>query len=677
MKYYLYTIILTLVLVLIGCADETSPLAQVPESSPQTERRQVPLQFEASLGGGSNDTRAVFTYDNNALKLTWGGDDAIGVYIKTADGALLRAGSLSNRGITPTSEGKTCVFSGYALQKFDGESYIYMHPDIGSQTSINLETQYGELNSTHHINNTLPMLWTEENSSGTFSCKSYGYVFKFNITFPENPGLLSKVTLHTSSNAGTSHDRIFPRQFTFNDIMACVSKNIVTPYGFTVTKKGTDTDIPASYTDAVSLNITGDGMPEKVDNKWTATVYLTSAQVNNLNVYDSKIRLEVLNEEGKTYTSTYESFKGQSDKSSTKEQELLVENLLDNNKVHSMTRTLSAFGISPTVINYQYNVNSILGMWDVYGKPYDPNGLICNGSDGRIAPTQLTGNEAAIKTRYKNAGTGASNTPTFMRDVYDTQNIAENSKTGTQTAYYSRQDNATCNNITITQDNTEVFVTFLSEYAWNQNLLGYYHYPKGNVPDDGNSIAKNIIYPNLSKPEHEPFNSNGKPANNIGQNGNAPLTEYETVKLVYINPTDGTASTKFPANTTIGFFMMIDVQANGFQQSQYSLLRWSQWRCFTNSAWNAANTGWTGNYNRCNFFASADVCSTTGNSSSDAESGKISGLALYGMKDNATNDAYTAYSTCLFMVSTSNPAAMETQNKCYFNIGSGQLVIIK
>lgn len=237
-----------------------------------------------------------------------------------------------------------------------------------------------------------------------------------------------------------------------------------------------------------------------------------------------------------------------------------------------------------------------------------------------------------------------------------------------------KQANAVCNNITITAP-TEVYVTFLSEYAWNQNLLGYYHY-EGEAPSSGNDVNKNIIYPNLSKPGHEPFNTNGKPTNNIGKDGDAPLTEYETVKLMYLKP-DGTAETIFPANTVIGFFMMIDVQANGFQQSQYSLLKWSQWRTFTNSAWNAENSRWSGAYNRCNFFASADVCNTSGTSASEASSSAIPGLALYGMKDNATNDANTAYSTCLFMVSTSEPSAMQTQNKCYFNIGSGPLVINK
>lgn len=669
MQKKLYILMLIAATALASCSDELGADVSAPQ---QTERKLVPLSFVASLGGeDASATRVDYEYDNDkkGLKLTWSEKDQIGVYIKTADGIIVRAGSINNSDYTATNSNKTCEFKGLVSEKFDGEEYIYMHPDLGMKTYIDFENQYGYIGSTAHLDDYLPIVWRESGSSYTSSYQ--GYVLKLTMTFGEDPGSIRKVTLHTSrdvASGGSSNERVFPKQYNINSL------GVDAPFTFTSVTPASAA--PAStYTDAISLNILGTGMPVQtktmaVDgvNEWTAVAYLANTQVNNLNVFNSKIRLEVLNHEGKTYTSVLESFKGQSGASN---ETLLSSTRLFNNGVHSMSRSVSSSGISPTIINYQYKVNSILGMWNEYGKPYDPNGLIYNPTTPTTncasIPTQLSSNETAIKSRYKNAGTGASNTPNFMLGVYDTQNLAENCKTGTASTLYARQDNAVCNNITLTEA-SEVYLTFLSEYAWNQNLLGYYHY-SGEAPSSGNDVQKNIVYPNLSKPGHEPFNTDGQPKNNIGKNEDAPLTEYETVKLMYIKD-DGTAETTFPAGTTIGFFMMINVQANGFQQSQYSLLNWGQWRTFTNSAWNAENSRWSGAYARCNFFASADVCS-------DESGTPIPGLALYGMKDDATNNANTAYSTCLFMVSTSVPTAMQTQNKCYFNIGTGQLVINK
>lgn len=115
--------------------------------------------------------------------------------------------------------------------------------------------------------------------------------------------------------------------------------------------------------------------------------------------------------------------------------------------------------------------------------------------------------------------------------------------------------------------------------------------------------------------------------------------------------------------------MMIDTEANeNSPKSGYDLLKWSQWKLFTNTAWNADNSGWSTGYANANFFASGDV-------GSDASGTLIPGLAIYGVKDNATNTYNTAYGAMIFMVSTSEPSAMQTHNKAYFNIGTGATVI--
>lgn len=609
-------------------------------------RDSVPLTFEATIG--TPRTRVGFSYDSGEkkLSLTWSEKDAVGVYIKTVEGSILRAGSIYNAEHTRTNNDKTCIFSGRVLQKFDGEKYLYMHPDLGNKTALNFEDQFGHLDNTDHLSDNLPIVW---NGSKTGVYK--GYVVRLIMTFTQDPGSIRKVSLLTRRR-GTVSDRIFPRNYSVNDIDK--------PQAFIVTDgtEGTEGTLYSGYTDAISLNVTGSGTPRQTGlSEWTAEAYLACATVQNLNVFSSKVYIEVINHDGRAYTSEDVSFKGQT--GATAQRKLYAHVVFPDESLRKMAGVMSSGGISPTIINHQYNIASILGMWDKYGRPYDPNGLIFykDGTHGPNSdmPKVLIDHGNAIHDRYRltNSPTG---TPTFTWQLY-------NAHTDT------KQDNTTVNNIDITAP-TEVFISFLSEYAWNQNLLGYYHYPTNSVPGDPLAVMKNIVFPNISKPGHEPFNTSGKPQNNIGRDEDAPLREYETVKLIYTDPTTGASSTTFPEGTTIGFWGMIDVKANGFQQGTYSLLNWNQWRFFSNSAWNSTNSNWSGAaYNRCNFFASGDVCNTTGNTASEANNTIIRGIAIYGFKDNVTNEQNTAYSTCIFLVSTSVPEAMTTHNAACFNIG--------
>lgn len=652
-KTYIYILILT-ALAFVGCADEGAEPVSDPATPAEAEgavhRDSVPLSFEASLGGGA--TRAEFTYNAGKLHLSWSAKDALGVYIKTEDNKILRAGSIYGTG-TAGKDPRT--FSGYVLQKFEHEEYIYMHPDIVNGTAVNFEEQYGEINGANTLNNYLPIVW-KANAGGSMptqgACK--GYVIRLVLNFNENPGNIRKILLHTSKTSSTP-DRIFPRSYSIdyftND----------EPFKFASVTPGTSASAD-TYTDAISLNVVGTGTPHDNGNgTYTVEAYLASACVKNLNVYSSQLRVEVINHDGKTFASTPVNFKGQPGASS---QQLLANDVFPDASLRKMEQTMSPGGITPTIINYQYGISSILGMWNEYGQCYDPNGLV-------LLKDGTGGNNAGMPDVLKNDGVGLA-----IHDRYSLTNSSTGTPTFTWELYNAhsdvKQDNTTVNNIDITAP-TEVYVSFLSEYAWNQNLLGYYHYPTyptNSVPTSAMGVMKNIIYPNLSKPGHEPFNSNGLPKNNIGKNEDAPMREYETVKLIYTDPSTGVSSTTFPAGTTIGFWGMIDVKANGFQQTQYSLLNWNQWRFFTNSAWNKDNSKWSGAYNRCNFFASGDICRRSGTSTTPVlDSEIIKGVVIYGFKDNVTNDANTAYSTCIFLVSASNTEAMKTYNRACFNIG--------
>lgn len=704
MPKHLYILLLLAAFVLVGCADETTNVPSAPTpSAPTAERAEVPLSFDATLSDEGPASRAAFTYGDvtsdppgkKGLKVTWQEGDALGVYIKTAEGTILRAGRIT----THTGGEKTQHFVGHALELFEDEHYIYMHPDIGRETYVNLEEMDGELGSTAHIAKHLPIVWDPANSSSPYVGRYKGYVIHLELDFQTtNPGLIRKVTLLTSSRgpSGLQEDRIFPRHYSINqlaksseifDASNTGSSDSSDPAPSTASEtvlEGIATN-NADFTNAITLNVTSGTLKSEVrsDGKtyYSTDVYLTSSAVKNLNLYPTKFYVLVVGDRGMLFQSTPVSFNGQGEASGS---QLLSNSVLRNGIVGRVAATMSSGNISPTIINADYKIASILGMWNEYGKPYDPNGLVFykTGPSSYNAgmPDVLVENGNAIHDRYilTDSNTG---TPTFTWNLYESQNATSGDG--------AKQSDVTCNNIDIVeipaaatradvQKGTEIFVSFLSEYAWNQNLLGYYHYKTGSAPASATDVMKYIIFPNLSKPGHEPFNSNGQAKNNIGRNEDAPLEEYMTVKLVY-QEDNGSYTTIFPSGTTIGFWGMIDVKANGFQQTQYSLLNWNQWRFFSNSAWNAdklpdgkyANTGWNVNSARCNFFASGDICKTSTPDGTTVEN-IIPGIAIYGFMDDVAKGSRqekTAFSTCIFLVSASQPAAMKTNNKACFNIG--------
>lgn len=586
------------------------------------------------------------------LDLTWGAEEQLGVYIKQANGIYKRAGQISS---TTGSSTGTRTFTGKVIKLNDGEQYFYLHPDRGN--AINFTNQNGELGSTTHLNDLVPLVWEgdNKNSEAPFTAgaaQNNGYAIHLTLSFNEDPGTLQDICIQTMDMG--NEDQVFASRFVPSNMAA--------------------TDLAKSIT----LHVTDGTTTNNGDGTWTADAYMACSHIDK-NVFRTKFNVKVTASNG-TFQCDYRSFPGQETIYGDPQLQMLA-----NGKCYNLSRKMSKAPAS-TVINSTFGVYSLLGMWNTYGQGYDPSHCII--TDESLWPTQLRDNKAAILSRYQNNGTG---TPTFLSMLYHSQNSLS--------ADGCTQSNVSFNNIQITQP-TEVYITFVSEYGWNQNSIGYYHYPTGAFPYPSELVPmmrKTIIWPNVSKAYHEPFNKQpggtGLDANNIGQPANAPLYEFETVRLLYTDA-NGYTSTIFPAGTTIGFVMMIDTKANQEQpKTYYDLLDWQQWRIFSNSAWNAHNTTdyiqtlaaangmflpdgfkpngeWTGSYLHKNFFASGDV--SIGNS-------PIPGLAIYGVKDKANDaeDENTAYGAMIYMISTSNPAAMQTQNKAYFNIGEGNIVINK
>lgn len=657
-------------------ACNASVMDDIQPAGDDSQRPTVHVSFTAALGSqDSSPAHRVNAMTNGAgITFEWQGNDQLGAYIQKSNGTIVRAGT-----VTTTGEAGRGLreFSGDLLACNAGEHYVYMAPLTDGV--INYANQSGAFGSTAHLNNILPIVWHDDEAPILLG-QVQAYVLTIDLQFNEDPGTISSVQVRSMDmgNDGTTPDRIFPTTFAPARLANRVNNTLPT--------RQDGTSLGEGYTNVLTFTPTGDATATKGGNLWTARAFIAVPSVKNLNVFSSKYNIKVVAQHG-NYYSEYRSFPGQQDVTgSDKNLAMLADGYRYN-----ITARCSRDG-NFTVINEKYMVNILTGMWNDYGKPYDPFGFIVYKGDGTgdalspSLPTQLTANKAAILSRYNN-NASKYNTPTYLgagtNSLYDLS--ANNAALGTVEL---RQSDVVVNNIEITRD-TEVFVTFISEFGWNQNLLGYYHYPTSSTPSEQSSeIQKNIIFPNYSKPYHPPFNLNGDPnqntqaKNNIGTPAQAPLHEFETVRLLYKDPATGFTSTTFPAGTTIGFMMMIDTKANEDQPKKgYDLLNWGQWRLFTNTRWNTENcmaygsnadwpTYWKPpqHYYRDNFFASGDVC---------IDGTPVPGLAYYGVKDTGNNDANYAYGAMIFMVSTGDPAAMQTHNKAYFNIGTGNQVIAK
>lgn len=657
---------------LSSCSGDEWAAAGNTTSDQSVTRRLV--EHEVSVSIDTPSSRVGYTpQGGGALQLSWDASEAIGVYIKQTNGNIIYAGTMTSTGAA--NDRGTRRFYGKITEKLDGEQYIYLHPALSGETqgttakgTIDYTTQRGSLSSTAHLNNLIPLVWRE----GNYHPENQGYALHLTLTMQENPGAISAITLHTMSqgDGGTTEDRIFPKVFKATNLLNSVNSTLPSAKTSGLILGAED------YTDAISL-VPAAGQTFTAtheDDVWKVDAYIAATSIKNLDVFRTKYNVEVTAANG-TFYNEYRSLPGQ------QEQGISSLDMLANGKCYNLNTTMSQ-NVSYTVVNDTYKVYSLLGMWNQYGKPYDPFGyIVYEGGEAAlpadgVIPQQLKDNKDAILTRYQNNPSG---TPTWLGagsgTLYDvTANAYSNNL---------RQDNVIINNIEIRQP-TEVFVTFISEFGWNENLLGYYHY-SGLDPESSFGVRKMLIFPNFSKPNHQPFNLGGTgtgstttPAN-IGSPEQAPLREFETVKLLYTDAS-GYCSTIFPTGTIIGFMMMIDTEAQEqTPNAGYNLLKWSQWRLFTNTFWNTENTRANGaaadwptspGYNRWNYFCSGDVCSN--------ESGTpIPGLAIYGVKDKGDNKENTAYGAMIFMVSTSDPNAMETWNKAYFNIGTGNRVVAK
>lgn len=203
------------------------------------------------------------------------------------------------------------------------------------------------------------------------------------------------------------------------------------------------------------------------------------------------------------------------------------------------------------------NFYTIFGSWDNYGRIngiHDINGIVDEGAltDDDVHSIEhyfwYVGKDA---TSWSKPGNPTGERLKRLRDLrVDDVNMVVQEK-------YEE------NGQTYDVKSAEVWFTFLTEYAWNQNTVGYYFFDKENPPKSPADIKKKfIILPHASKPNEAPFGAKG---NELYHNGYAPTHTNQRIQLLYVDE-NGKASKNFPPNTEIGFFLI----ANGFKSGAYN-----------------------------------------------------------------------------------------------------------
>lgn len=635
-----FTAVLLLLSFAISCEKPSISDENGASDNKLIDRELVNIEFTPEDGMSKS-----VTSDNGSdawLSVSWNPDaeESISVYIQRSDG-IYYAGDI----VSPASSEAVRTFSGAVLSKEEGEKYIYLHPSLktkekqgyGAAGQIELSEQNGVAANLKDI---MPCVWKETEKGVQFQRPVY--FIKLTMNFESDPGTLTSLQLETMSRG--AEDRVFPAAFK--------AANLGSDFNSSLAKasEGTSLSSDSDYTRSIVLSNwqTGSDAKQRI-------AYLMSSSVENLNVFPSKYRI-VANTSTGMYYGEFRSFPNQGSEEVQESRQLAA---FENGKVYRASRKMSV--VPPaTSINDNYRVYSLLGLWNEYGKPYDPDNMVISASalSSSKAPASLKNilGSSELQTEFTNQinkDTGASGTPNFLGRLYKS---AGNSTDAGKT-------------IKVTKD-CEVFVTIVSENAWDRNLLGYYFFPfsgsdEASQPTSPATLDKYIVFPDVSRPYHVPFNTNGTgttdTSHNIGSSADAPVSPYMTVQLIYKDK-NGFSSKVFPAGTFIGFFVM----NNAMKDRGDAILNWGRPRFFTNYGLSTANPS-------INPFAAGDIIKPGTDVTTYNGAGRLKDLGVFGFRDNVNDNANTAFATMIFVVSTqarNGEDALSMQNTAALNLSA-------
>lgn len=231
------------------------------------------------------------------------------------------------------------------------------------------------------------------------------------------------------------------------------------------------------------------------------------------------------------------------------------------------------------------NLWTISDGWNVYGKSNDANHLEDEG--------HLTNQDLADLQHF--IWEGATSKPR----TEDHKKFINGLKTDKANVVVVSQYTDPVTYKTIDVESAEVWFTFVNEYAWNENAMGYYYYPEGTTPNK-NNLKMFIIVPNASVANNNPFGM----ANSSGfhSNEDAPVKTNHRVQLLYVDD-QGNVSKNFPPGTDIGFFTIV----NGFHLgSKYGTEKTADGKYYTTRTKGGISTAATRYYSNREFNGGTD-----------------------------------------------------------------------
>lgn len=303
--------------------------------------------------------------------------------------------------------------------------------------------------------------------------------------------------------------------------------------------------------------------------------------------------------------------------------------------VRSAATRSTANGSSPIYVVDEDKKMYSLCQWGVNGQIKAPEGYVI---DGNLDADWVR----SIQRVFWN---GQDSRPANNKEMDNSKYETDVAHVNTTIASQVKNEDGTVSTIT----EASVYFTFLAESAWNQNVIGYYYYPKDQVPASADNVKKFIIFPNVSESGNVPFlmqdYENDKycePEKDTSKQWlyrkmNAPLKLGDKVKLLFQNE-DGTVSDKFPAGYTIGYFLISNGYGNGYGEDHrpYDVNLTPDYMgnlgyIYSNQAWN-----------------------TNGKSSFISLTDRETNRVVYGIEDGTD----TSYEDVLFIVETDPAGAI-------------------
>lgn len=224
----------------------------------------------------------------------------------------------------------------------------------------------------------------------------------------------------------------------------------------------------------------------------------------------------------------------------------LIENGVIFNFRHVDNPDFTKAGISRAVVSNpeMFKINegfhTIVKWSNKYGKPNDSNGIYSSSS--------LTSDDMAAAA--KAVWSGNTSRPSYFDNSSYTVKSTELTNTKVPATYYDGQGKIQ------SLESAQVFLDFVMENSWNENVIGYYFYPSDNVPQSPDKVKKYVILPNTSVAGNPPYGVQG--FNNLDWGYyNAPVSQNSRIQLLYEDE-QGKLTPNFPPNTTIGYFVITD-----------------------------------------------------------------------------------------------------------------------